>query len=194
MPPGKILDRVRSNECLETTFEGAWAAIAGRRVSAGHWQPADLSGAAARTPVQAATEDGRESHAAPHPEQDEVVVVSSSAVVLLGNTRKIHIVLQRDPATQVTAQGIEQPAMPAWQIPGEADIAAVRIDQAGGTDHNLADLSQPDTGMLSRAFDRPMDDSHRIGGALRGKVAVSGHLTGDVGYCGFDPIGSHIDA
>src|SRR5262245_53599623 len=191
---GKVLDRLRPDERLEPPLEWPWAPIACRRVAAGHRQPTDLPRTAARTPVQPAAEDGREPHAAPHPEQDEVVMISSSAAVQLGDAGKIHIVLKRDHTTQVTAQGIKQPAMPARQIPCKADVATYRIDQAGRADHNLTDLSQPDPGVLSRALDRLMHDGDRIGGTLGGEVTVSGHLTGNVGHSGLDPIRSHVDA
>jgi hypothetical protein len=86
--------------------------------------------------VQPAAEHDRQADAAADPDQHEVLDAPGGARLRLGDRGQVDVVLEHDRGVQVVAQRGEQPPVPAGQVERERDVAAGRVDQTRGAEHD----------------------------------------------------------
>src|SRR5262249_46969309 len=121
--------------------------------------------------------------------------VDSGAAVLLGDRGQVDIVLEHDRPVEVVPQGGEQAPVPAGQVPGERDLATLRVDQARGTQDDPADALDRGTGGAGGPDDRGVDDLDRVVALANRDVGTSDDSARDIRHAGDDVCraGVHAD-
>ncbi|GAB3871590.1 hypothetical protein GCM10027610_135400 [Dactylosporangium cerinum] len=144
--------------------------------------------------MQPAAEDDGGADATVQPDQHEVLRAERGAAVLLGDGGEVHVVLEGDGAPEVLPQRREQAPMPARQVPGERDLAALRIDQAGRAEHDPADAVDRRASLAGRLDDGGVHDLDRVVALADRDVGAPDDPARDVRHAGHDVLRAGLDA
>ncbi len=143
--------------------------------------------------VQLAADHDGQADAAVQPDQHEVVDALGRPAVPLGDRGQVDVVLEDDRPVEVGAERGEQAPVPPRQVPGERDLAALRVDQAGRAEYDPANPLQGGAGRLGRLDDGGVHDLDRVVALADRHVGAPDDVAGDVGRGRDHVLGTGLD-
>jgi hypothetical protein len=123
------------------------------------------------------------------------VDVAPGAAGLLAQGGKVDVVLEADPASQLGADGVDQPAAGARQVGAEREPRAQRVEHAGQPDRGVVDARPVQPVLGGKAVGQLADlAGGGLGAAAGALVAAGPHPARDVGQGGPHPVAADVDA